>query len=134
MIHYHRHDAGRPDWADTDHDCQVRALSTARGISYEQAWNLLYLMQGERRTCELPLVKALADMDERLGVVEMMSFPAKRGRKRMNGLRFCERYPEGRFILKMAGHVAAVVDGKLFDTWNSLDKCVYRAWRIEENT
>ena len=61
-----------------------------------------------------------------------MSFPAQAGRKRMNGERFCQSYPKGHYILSMAGHLAACVDGVIYDTWDCSDKCVYVAWRLPD--
>lgn len=127
---YMKYDAGRPKGADKD-DCQVRALATARAIPYEEAWTLLYAIQGERKMCAFPLVEGLEDCDQRLGVIRAMKYPPTRGRARMNGAKFCIEHPKGRFILRMSHHTAAVVDGVLLDTWDSQHKCVYRAWEIE---
>lgn len=32
---------------------------------------------------------------------------------------FCRDHPKGTFVLKSAGHVATVIDGNLYDSWNS---------------
>ena len=62
--------------------------------------------------------------------MEKMSFPAEAGVARMNGDRFTRAYPKGRYILNMAGHWTACVDGKIYDTWDCRDKCVYTAYRM----
>lgn len=62
-----------------------------------------------------------------------ISFPAVKGSPRMNGERFCNNYPSGRYILQMANHLTACVDGVIYDTWDCSDKCVYRAWGIVLN-
>lgn len=111
-------------------DCQVRALATARGIGYLEAWLLLYEMQGERRACAFTLTDELRRCDPRLGVIADMPFPAVRGKPRMTAERFCKEHPKGRFILRSAHHVAAVKDGVLYDTWDSSTRCVYYAWEI----
>lgn len=111
-------------------DCQVRALSTATGMRYSEAWALLYAIQGERRECAFPLVDALKGGDPRLGVVRALSFPAERGKPRMTGREFCQLHPSGSFILNLAHHVAAVEDGVLIDTWDCTEKCVYAAWEL----
>ena len=111
-------------------DCQVRALVTALGLDYSKAWELLYTMQGERRRCSFGLVDDLILNDARLDVVRSLAFPAARGKPRMDGVKFCELHPKGHFILRMAHHVAAVVDGKLYDSWDSSGKCVYSAWEV----
>lgn len=123
---------GRRSPSAKDSDCQVRALATARGIDYQDAWALLYVVQGERRACSFILVETLRVQDSRFGVIRQLDFPAKRGQKRMTGAEFCRKYPKGRFVLRMAHHVAAVKDGQVYDTFDSTDACVYSAWEVRE--
>lgn len=59
-----------------------------------------------------------------------LSFPAIKGQPRMNGRRFCESHPHGRYILSMAGHWTCCVDGIIYDTWDCSDKCVYNAFEV----
>ena len=59
-----------------------------------------------------------------------MSFPAVKGRPRMNGSWFAERFPKGHYILNMAGHWSSCIDGEIWDTWDCSDKCVYIAYEI----
>ena len=49
----------------------------------------------------------------------------------MNGKRFCRKYPKGKYLLRMAGHVTACVDGVIYDTWDCSGKCVYVAWEVK---
>lgn len=63
-----------------------------------------------------------------------LSFPAEKGKPRMNGQRFCEAYKKGRYILNMAGHWSCCVDGVIYDTWDCSDKCVYTAYKIVPET
>lgn len=112
-------------------DCQVRALCTALGVTYNEAWAILYTMQGERRACAFSLVDELDDTNAAaLGVIRPISFPAKKGSPRMTAEEFCKKHKRGRFILRMAHHVAAVKDGQLFDTSDTSYACVYKAWEI----
>ncbi len=132
MANFRRFDAGKDqDTRDKGGDCQVRALVVTLGLEYDAAWHLLYRMQGERRKCGFCLVDSLNDGDQRLRIKARLSFPAKAGRKRMTGADFCKKHKKGRFILRMAHHVAAVVDGELLDTWDSSQKCVYAAWEMD---
>ncbi len=112
-------------------DCQVRALCTATDMPYLLAWELLYKVQGELRRCDFTLVESLSVLDPRFSAKRVLPFPAKAGQHRMTGEEFCQRHPKGRFILRLANHVAAVKDGVLFDTWDSTRKCVYTAWEMK---
>jgi hypothetical protein len=131
---WERFDAGSDvrDRYKDDQDCQVRALCTSRNCSYAEAWDLLYRIQGEQRTCDFKLVESLNAGDPRLGPTNKIAFPAVKRTARMTAEQFCSLYPKGRYILRMAHHVAAVVDGKLYDTWNSSRKCVYTAWEVSD--
>lgn len=59
-----------------------------------------------------------------------MPFPAKKGKPRMNGERFCQAYPKGSYILSMAGHWSTCVNGVIYDTWDTSEKCVYTAYKM----
>ena len=59
-----------------------------------------------------------------------LSFPAEKGKPRMNGKRFCESYKKGRYILTMARHWSCCVDGVIYDTWDCSLKTVYTAYKI----
>ena len=60
-----------------------------------------------------------------------LSFPAEKGKPRMNGKRFCESHKKGRYILNMAGHWSCCVDGVIYDTWDCSEKCVYTAYKVK---
>ena len=41
---------------------------------------------------------------------------------------FCRDNPEGTFVLGFGGHVATVVDGDLYDSWNSSNEIPAYVW------
>lgn len=41
---------------------------------------------------------------------------------------FCYDHPKGTFVLGFGGHVATVVDGKLYDSWNSSQEIPVYYW------
>lgn len=45
---------------------------------------------------------------------------------------FCLDHPEGTFILGFGGHVATVVDGKIYDSWNSSQEIPIYYWYRKE--
>lgn len=45
---------------------------------------------------------------------------------------FCADHPTGVYVLKSEGHVATVVDGDLYDSWNSEEKIPFYYWSKEE--
>jgi hypothetical protein len=113
-------------------DCQVRALTVATGLHYDDAWELLYRLQGKHRSHGFLLQEFLERDPAELGVVRRMSFPARRGEPRVTVVEFCRLYPEGNYVLQVANHVVAVEAGYYFDRWNSGRRCVYRAWEVRD--
>lgn len=125
-----RHDAGKGHRSWDNGDCTVRALAAVTAWSYEHCWEYLYKLQGEHKATSFKLPEFLRRDPDKLPVSYYIAFKAKRGVKRMTGEQFCKAYPTGRYLLRLAHHVTAVVNGNLIDTWDCSRKCVYGAWRI----
>lgn len=112
-------------------DCVKRAISKTTGMDYmdvQRALNRYKKVTGAKsfnsdRNCDKYVEEVLK--------AHKLSFPARAGQKRMNGQRFCESYSKGHYILRMAGHWTACIDGVIYDTWDCSDKCVYNAWLIK---
>jgi hypothetical protein len=117
-------------------DCVVRATAVAFGIPYDEAHAIMEAggRVAGKGTQDDIYYKAWSDLAERTGKrIVKHSFPAVKGKKRMNVLDFCRSHPEGTFITRQAGHVAAVIDGYLHDVnvaWWSWERCVYTAFQI----
>jgi hypothetical protein len=59
-------------------------------------------------------------------------FKPVKGEPRIKGSDFTELHPKGTYILKMAGHITACIDGVILDTWDCTYRSVYTAWKIEK--
>lgn len=46
---------------------------------------------------------------------------------------FCKDHPNGIFVLGFGGHVATVVDGKLYDSWDSSQEIPIYYWYRKED-
>lgn len=108
-------------------DCVKRAFTKALNKDYMEVQRLLNQVKNELgadtyndNTVWRHLVKDF----------KKISFPAVKGQDRMNGHRFTEQYTKGTYILRMAGHLVTCVDGIIYDTWDSRDKCVYNAFQV----
>jgi hypothetical protein len=110
-------------------DCQVRALHAATGLTYREAWDFLYRLQGVYRTNGFNLNLYLDH--EECGAIRKLKFPAQKGKPRMTAAKFVKSYPKGSFILSQAHHVVAVLDGIVYDKVDSTERCVYGAWQID---
>ena len=111
-------------------DCVKRAIAKATGINYRDVSIAL------NRYKKVTGAKSFnSDRNEEKWLenelhAKRMSFPAAKGQPRMNGKRFCDEHQSGNYVLQMANHLTACVDGIIYDTWDCTEKCVYKAWEI----
>lgn len=110
-------------------DCVKRAICLTTGMSYKDTSNLLNRIKREIGEKDYNSKKCCSEYVKRFGW-EKLSFPAEKGKKRMNGQRFTEKYPTGTYILNMAGHWSCCIDGVIYDTWDCREKCVYTVFRV----
>lgn len=103
-------------------DCSVRSLANAMSISWIDAFD--YLVAKARRDFTVP-----NDADgfrkwlpEEGG--KWTACKAEKGKDRMTVLEFAKRHPEGRYIIQVASHYTACVDGVILDAFNCGYKCV----------
>lgn len=116
-------------------DCTVRALSLVLDLSYDNVYEFL---ASEGRSCSkrFKLKEFLANEQVLSKIqsltnfhVQWRAFQAVKGKPRMNPPQFTLDFPQGKYILKTAGHVFAVIDGTVFDTvLPRSNRCVYGCW------
>ena len=111
-------------------DCVKRALTVATKQDYMDVQKELNRIKREQGAKDYTMPSVFEQYISELGG-EKISFPAVKGTPRMNGDRFCEKYPQGTYILRMAHHITACINGVIYDTWNCSQKCVYMAWRLK---
>ena len=111
-------------------DCVKRSISKAYGIDYKEiALRLNRYKKITKTTVYNDMKNVIPFIEHEMRGIKI-SFPARSGELRMNGERFCKRYPKGSYVLRMAGHMTACVDGSIYDTWNCTQNCVYVAWKL----
>lgn len=117
-----------PDWAKKRGfrwdrgDCVIRALANAVSCTWVEAFD--FLVERARRDFNVPT----DGPGFRHWLVEngakWTHCKAEKGKKRMTVLQFAETHPTGRFIVSVANHETAVVDGVILDAWNCGGDCV----------
>ena len=110
-------------------DCSVRALSKILGIDWETAYTMLCLKGFSR-----------FDMPNSNAVIN--SALAEHGFMREVIPNTCpdcytigdfaEDHPEGKYVVGTGDHVVAVVDGKIYDTWDSSNEIPIFYWEKGE--
>lgn len=109
-------------------DCAIRAISKALNIDWERAYILL-CVNG----------MAMGVLMNRNEVI--FSVLRQHGFKRKNipdtcptcftVEEFCERYPQGTYVVGTGNHVITIIDGDYYDTWDSGNEIVAFAWEKE---
>tara|TARA_R110002012_G_C11407702_1_gene586601 strand:+ start:192 stop:593 length:402 start_codon:yes stop_codon:yes gene_type:complete len=107
-------------------DCATRAMSIALELDYKLCYDELakaHSAKTGKRSARNGIYKDDFNTVLKLHGWVWHSAPKFDGRK----ARYSDM-PQGRVIVRMARHFAAVVDGVLYDTWDSRYKMVYGYW------
>lgn len=109
-------------------DCSVRAISKALDVSWERAYVMLALNGF--------LMGNVISADEVWGsVLRQSGFVRKIIPDSCPNCysveEFCVDHPKGTYVVKSENHVATVVDGDLYDSWNSQGKTALYYWEKE---
>lgn len=107
-------------------DCAVRAVSKALNMGWYEAFAAL-AVEGLNQ-CDLPSANSVWGAVLREHGFERAAIPAECP-DCYTVKDFLLEYPHGRYVVALNGHVVAVEDGALFDTWNSLDQTPLYFWR-----
>lgn len=100
-------------------DCAVRAVSLALGISWQEAYVLLCSRGLD--LCDMPSSNAVISSVLRQYGFERKIIPDSCP-DCFTVKDFIAEHQAGTYVLGFDGHVATVIDGKLYDSWNSLDE------------
>ena len=104
-------------------DCSVRAISKALDISWEDAYVRLALngyLMGDVPSSDIVWGSVLRQN----GFSRSVACP-----ECYTVAEFCEDHPNGIYVIKSPGHVATVVDGDLYDSWDSSNQTVIYYWK-----
>ena len=97
-------------------DCAVRAISKALGIDWEMAFILITInayQMGDMPSSDSVWGSVLRENGFYKKVIPNYCPDCYTVED------FCYDHPEGTFVLGFGGHVATVVNGKLYDSWDS---------------
>lgn len=111
-------------------DCAVRAISKALGIDWETAfitlaWNALQM-------CDMPSSDAVWGSVLRQSGFYRYALP-NTCPDCYTAEDFCNDHPQGVFVLGFGGHVATVIDGILYDSWDSSQNVPQFYWELKED-
>ena len=97
-------------------DCTVRALSVALGVDWETAFDLL--TDNARAMGDMPSADSVIGSVLRQNGFYRRAIPNSCP-DCYTAEDFCRDNPHGVFVLGFGGHVATVIDGDIYDSWDS---------------
>ena len=110
-------------------DCAVRAISVALNVDWETAYALLvahgYML------ADMPSSDAVWGAVLRRHGFVRESIP-NICPDCYTAEEFCEDHPEGVYVLGFGDHTAAVVDGNIYDSWDSSRRIPQFVWKRRE--
>lgn len=110
----------KKDLKDKYGDCTIRALSKALDCTWLEAFDKEIPLCREYQCSNvfsLP-IKERKEIFDKLGF-DYQGITNKGGSNRPTIDEFAKQHKEGTYILNVANHVVACVDGKYYDTWDS---------------
>lgn len=111
-------------------DCSVRAVSKALNIGWEDAY--IKMCKAGLLMGDMPSSDSVWGAVLRQNGFYRQSLP-NRCPDCYTVEDFCRDHPEGIYVLGFGGHVATVVDGNLYDSWDSRREIpIYMWFRKEE--
>ena len=110
-------------------DCAVRAVAKALRLTWQDAY-LKIVTQGYA-VCDMPSSDAVwgAVLNQNGFIRQMIPNNCP---DCYNAEQFCIDNPKGVFVIGFGGHVATVVDGNLYDAWDSSHEVPIYVWFREK--
>ena len=109
-------------------DCSVRALTKALGLSWDEVY--LELVSAGFIVKKMPSSKSVVDRVLRQhGFKRRVLSDSCPDCYTMED--FCQDHPSGTFVLAGDDHIVTIVDGRIYDTWDSRDEVPLFYWERE---
>lgn len=116
----------KKDLKDRYGDCTIRALSKALNCTWLEAFDKMIPLCREYQVSNVFDAPSIIEREiiGKLGF-NYVGVSNKKGSKRPTVDSFAKDHPEGIFILNVANHEVACVNGKYYDTWDCGYKSLY---------
>lgn len=123
---YKYYQPNKRDIKDEYGDCVIRALTRVTNKEWHEVFDELVPIAREIQC--MPNGKPCYEKYLIENGFEYQGISNKKGTKRPTVDRFAKDHPSGRYVLRVANHLVAVVDGIYYDTWDSGYKSLYGYW------
>ena len=103
-------------------DCVIRSLSVLTNRSWQDVYAELAELSGKSGHLFSDVIFVEDYLDKR--------YPRECHYAKTVG-EFANEYPYGKFAVTMNGHITAIIDGKIIDTFDPSRRIMRCAWRID---
>lgn len=128
---FHYYQPNKKDSKDNHDDCVIRGISRVNNLVWTDA--LSALVTYSLKLWNMPSSREVYGAYLKDHEFEYHGISNKKGTKRPTVWSFTKDHPQGRYLLNVANHVVAVVDGEYWDTWDSGEKCLYGYYEYTGN-
>lgn len=120
---YKYYQPNKKDLKDKYGDCVIRALTKAMNKEWLEVFEEL-LPYARQLQC-MPSEKLCYETYLKANGFEYVGISNKKGSKRPTVDRFAKDHKQGTYVLNVANHIVAVVDGIYYDKWDCGECCLY---------
>lgn len=103
-------------------DCTIRAISVAEGISWDKAYRKISNYARKRGLMMSSIENIEQYLDDNYDRICVPN---------MTVGEFAYENPKGTFLVTMLGHITAIKDGNIIDTFDCGDRTMWCAWYVE---
>lgn len=109
-------------------DCVIRAFSIVTGRTWLETFDML----AEHARNSYNSINDPLNYNEvcRNHGWKEYTEKAVKGSKRLTVEQFAQQHPTGRYLVRVAHHLTAVVDGVIKDAWNTSNEVVYKYFEV----
>ena len=110
--------------ANNTRDCVIRAIAAALDLSWDDAFDLI-AKRAKQMGQTMDENAVYGSILRQCGFYKTMNFGCP---DCYTAREFCKDHPRGVYVLGFTGHVATVIDGQIWDAWDSGDELVTYYW------
>lgn len=124
--YYVYYQPNKKDIKDEYGDCVIRAMTKVLDKDWLEVFDEIVPIAREKQApynCRVCYEEYLAKKG-----FKYVGISNKKGSKRPTVKQFTKEHIQGRYVLRVAHHIVASVDGKYYDTWDSGDTAMYGYW------
>ena len=110
-------------------DCVIRAIAKATDKHWDEVFTELARIGLEIK--DTISSKPVYDQYlQELGY-PMQKQPRKSDNTKYTAAEFAKKFKRGSYVISLANHLSAIVDGRIYDTWNCSEKSVGNYWEVK---